>query len=324
MQRRRLPGTDLDLSVVGLGCWAMGGLWWGDDVRDEDSIAAVRAALDAGVNWFDTAPLYGHGHADEVLVRALGEHRKELLIATKVGVRWDGEGKHARSDLSPAHLRSDTEASLRRLGLERIGLTQVHWPCELGTPLEDSLGELMRLREEGKIAHFGLCNYGSAELEAARALAPIASLQTPYSMVRREPESGLLRTCAAPGGHPEHTGEIGVLAYETLCRGLLSGRFRSIPRFPKSDLRARDDRFKGGICLRILAFVRKLEKVAARVGVPVSTLAVGWVCSRPGVTSAIVGAKRPEQVRENVLAARLLGHTKLWGVVQKVVASYTG
>jgi methylglyoxal reductase len=324
MQRRRLPGTDLDLSVVGLGCWAMGGLWWGDDVRDEDSVAAVHAALDEGVNWFDTAPLYGHGHADEVLVRALGERRREVLIATKVGVRWSGEGRHAQSDLRPAYLREDTEASLRRLGLERVGLMQVHWPCELGTPLDDSLGELHRLKEEGKIAHFGLCNYSPAELQRARELAPIASFQTPYSMVRRELESGLLQMCREPGGHPDHTAELGVLAYEPLCRGLLSGRFRGITNFPKSDLRARDDRFKGQRCLGILTMVRTLEKIARRVGVPVAALAVGWVCSRPGVTSAIVGAKRPEQLRENAMAAKLLKHEKLWRVVHKVVSGYTG
>ena len=122
MKYRLIPNTDLNLSVVGFGCWAAGGKWWGKDIRDEDSKAAISAAVDVGINWFDTAPLYGHGHADKVLVDALGPKRHDLVIATKVGVRWDGKGQHAQSDLSPAHIRTDTESSLKRLKLDSIPL----------------------------------------------------------------------------------------------------------------------------------------------------------------------------------------------------------
>src|SRR3954470_5650107 len=122
MKTRLVPGTDLKLSVVGFGCWAIGGRWWGDDINDEVAIAAIHKALDLGINWFDTAPLYGHGHADEILAKALGARLRDVIVATKVGVRWDGGGRHAQSDLRPEHLRSDPEASLRRLGVERIDL----------------------------------------------------------------------------------------------------------------------------------------------------------------------------------------------------------
>jgi len=315
MKYRRLPGTDLELSVVGFGCWAIGGLWWGDDVEDEASKRAVRAALDVGINWFDTAPLYGHGRADRVLVEALGDRVGEAVIATKVGVRIDGE--HAQSDLSPAHVRADALASLKRLGVERIDLLQVHWPCERGTPLEDTLGALVRLVEGGYVRHFGLCNYGPEALARARALAPVACLQTPLSLLRREYEGGLQAIC---DGEPP----LGALAYEPLCRGLLSGRFARPPSFPDTDLRARDPRFAGARFRHARRLVDDLERAAARLGVPTAALAIGWAASRPGVTAAIAGAKRPEQVRQNAQAARLVGRPRVWRVIDAIAAAHGG
>ena len=158
---RIFPGTELNVSVVGMGCWAIGGKWWGDDVNDDNSIACVRAAVESGVNFFDTAPLYGHGHADEILVRALGSKRHDVVIATKVGIRFQGTTGHAQSDLSKKHIREDTEVSLKRLKLDSIPLMQIHWPCELGTPLEESMEALLELQMEGKIQHIGVCNYNA-------------------------------------------------------------------------------------------------------------------------------------------------------------------
>lgn len=326
MHTRQLPGTDLDLSVVGFGCWAMGGLWWGDDVSDTDSEAAVHRALDLGVNWFDTAPLYGHGHADEVLVRALGDRKREVVIATKVGVRWDGEGMHARSDLTAGHIRSDVEASLKRLGLERIDLLQIHWPCQLDTPLEETMEALEQLRREGKVRYFGLCNYPADDLKRAASLAHVDSLQTPYSMLRREYESELLGACAQlPAGPGEHgTRQLGVLAYEPLCRGLLTGKFSATARFPESDLRGRDDRFQGSRFLKALTIVSRLQLLSKRLGTPVGPLAIAWVLRQPGLTSAIVGAKRPAQVEENAAAAALLDRDLPWDEIDRIVSSYRG
>ena len=333
MEQRVLPGTDLSLSVLGFGCWAMGGLWWGDDVRDEDSTAAVDAALDAGVNWFDTAPLYGHGHADYVLVRALGPRLRDVIIATKVGVRWDGEGAHARSDLTAEHVQADVEASLRRLGLERLDLVQIHWPCESDTPLDETLGALQRLQAAGKVRWFGVCNYNADGLRQLRSIAPLASLQTPYSMLRREAEAELLPLALQWGAdvpadqaNRGHTlaPTLGVLAYEPLCRGLLTGKFSATARFPESDLRARDDRFVGTRFLRALTVVSRLQLLAKRVGVPVSALALAWVVRQPGVTAAIAGAKRPAQVQDNVRLMDVLHRDELWPEIDRIVASFHG
>jgi aryl-alcohol dehydrogenase-like predicted oxidoreductase len=302
MKYRKVPGTELNLSVVGFGCWAIGGRWWGDDIRDDVSIRAVHKALDLGINWFDTAPLYGYGHADEVLVKALGPRLKEAIIATKVGVRWDNAQQHAQSDLHAAYIRQDTEASLKRLGVERIDLLQVHWPCEFETPIEETIEALTALQQEGKIRHFGLCNYPPELLARAATLGPLATLQTPYSLVRREFEHGLHEVSRGDG--PEW--RLGVLAYEPLARGLLTGKFKGIPTFPDTDLRARDDRFKGQQFIKTTSFVHMLEAAARKVGVPAAALAIGWVCSRPGITAAIAGAKTPEQVTENVRAASMV------------------
>ena len=300
---------------MGFGCWTIGGQWWGT-VRDDESVAAVREAVERGVTWFDTAPLYGNGHADEVLVRALGPKLADVTVATKVGVRIDGE--HAESDLTPSHVTADTEASLVRLGVERIDLLQVHWPCERGTPLEDTLGALVRLQEQGKVRHFGLCNYSAETLKRARALAPLVSLQTPYSLLRREFEQGLRQVAGA--GEPP----LGVLAYEPLCRGLLTGKFKTPPAFPETDLRARDERFQGARFRHARALVDDLEKVAAKLGVTPAALAIGWVASRPGVTAAIAGARSPEQVRQNVRAAALIDRAKVWRVVGGIAAIHGG
>lgn len=325
MQQRVLPGTDLSMSVLGLGCWAMGGLWWGDDVRDADSAAAVHAALDAGINWFDTAPLYGHGHADEVLVKALGPRLREVIIATKVGVRWDGEGAHARSDLTAAHIEADVDASLRRLGLERLDLLQIHWPCEADTPLDETLGALQRLQQVGKVRWFGVCNYSADGLRDIRQLAPIGSLQTPYSMLRREAEAELLPLVSRWGEQGQALApSLGVLAYEPLCRGLLTGKFSATARFSDSDLRARDDRFVGNRFLRALTVVSRLQLLAKRVGVPVSALALGWVVRQPGVTAAIAGAKRPAQVVDNARLVEVQHREDLWPEVDRIVASFRG
>ncbi len=316
MQRRRLPGTDLELSLVGLGCWPFGGKYWGDDWSDADSVATIERAVELGINWFDTAPLYGDGKADELLVETLGARRHGVVIVTKVGARTDPEAGHAVSDLSPENVRRDCEASLRRLGLERLPLLQAHWPCQSETPLEATLEALETLRGEGKIGAVGLCNYDAPTLKRAVELAPIVSLQTPYSMVRREFEAELVGVCAADPGSPR----VGVLAYETLCRGLLTGKFgEAPPEFPDSDLRTVDDRFRGRPYRTVYRLNRALAVVARRASVPHAALGPGWVLSRPGVTAVIVGAKRPDQIEETSRAAELAGRAQLWKALQRYI-----
>jgi len=318
VQRRLLPGTDLQLSLIGMGCWAIGGKWWGDDVDDAQSTEAIHAALDHGINWFDTAPLYGHGHADTVLASALKRRHDSAIIATKVGVRWQEGSDHAESDCSAAFLIEDTEASLTRLGIDCIDLLQVHWPCERSTPIAETLDALEELRTAGKIRWYGLCNYEAAEVEQARDRPGMAVLQTPYSLLRRELEGPLMQACI--GGE----NKVGILAYEPLCRGLLTGKFKSPPHFPDSDMRAWDDRFQGPRFQHAVRLVTDLERAGARIGTSTAAVSIGWVLAQPGITSAIVGAKRAEQVIENAQAAALLGRDRLWSVVDRIAAIHGG
>lgn len=312
MLKRTLPGTDLALSVVGFGAWAIGGDYWGDDVSDARSIDAIHAALDHGINWFDTAPLYGHGHSEVVLARAL--QGRNAIIATKVGVMQ--VGVHAQSVLTPENLRRDLDASLKRLGTDCIDLLQVHWPCERDTPLDVSYGELGRLREEGKYRHLGVCNYNPDDLARIHEITPIVSVQTGYSLLRREYETGMSDAVQALN--------IGALAYEPLGRGLLTGKFTTPPLFPKTDLRQRDPRFQGARFFHAQRLTSDLSRIARKVGAPTSALAIGWVANRPGITSVIAGAKGPEQVAENAKAAALLSRSNLWKVVDKVAALHGG
>ncbi len=318
MLMRKIPGTDLELSAVGFGCWAIGGKWWGDDVTDEDSVDAVHAALDVGINWFDTAPLYGYGHADEVLKKALGKRIKDVVLATKCGVRWDSDGDHAQSDCRPEHVRWDVEQSLARFGVERLDLVQIHWPCEVNTPFEATLGELHTLQDEGKIGHIGVCNYSAAALDRICELSDrIVSLQCGYSMIRREHEASTRKVTRRR--------RLGVIAYEPLGRGILSGKYTALELdFPLSDLRRRDARFHGNQYLRIRSLVNDLAIVAKRARTTPAALAIAWVIQQQGITAAVFGAKRAEQVRQNVDAVRLVGHQKLWDFMKNVVNSYRG
>jgi aryl-alcohol dehydrogenase-like predicted oxidoreductase len=312
------PVAGLPLSAVGFGAWTISRTWWGDDHDDARAVRTIHAALDQGINWVDTAPLYGQGHGDRLVREAL-KGRPEVMVATKVGVIWEGTASgHAESRLDRATIQADCEASLERLGRDRIDLLQVHWPCQHSTPLAETVSALDALVEQGKVRAWGVCNYSAPGLAALREHGRPASLQTPLSLVRREAEGGLL-AAAAEGPDP-----VAVLAYETLCRGLLSGRFRSLPHFPETDQRARDERFQGRRFAHARALLDDLERVSKRIGIPLPTLAVGWVLSRKGVRAAIVGARTPEQVVATARAARLSPTAKVWTVVDRIAALHGG
>ncbi|MCB9704094.1 MAG: aldo/keto reductase [Myxococcales bacterium] len=322
MRYRTLPGTDLQLAALTLGCWAIGGEWWGDDADDEAARALIDLAWERGIQSFDTAPLYGRGHADALLADALGPRRHEATIVTKVGVRWDTPGGHPRSDLSPAHVIADAEASLRRLGVDVIPLLLTHWPCEAKTPIEATLAALEGLREAGKVRAYGLCNAGPELVDRALAAAPIAALQTPYSMIRRDFEGALRDRCGAIDGEGRWRQRLGVLAYEPLARGLLSGKFEGAPpRFPESDLRARDPRFAEPIWSRLQPLCEALRRVGAAIGAPPAALALAWVLRQPGVSVALVGAKRPAQLAESLRALDLLERQRPFDALAPFVAA---
>ena len=296
MERRRLGGSDLELSVIGLGTWVFGGRWGGTE--DEDSLAACHAAIDAGVNWIDTADIYGQGRAERVVGQVVRDRPGEVLVATKGGVAWsfeDGALKIWR-EASGAYLRMSLERSLQALGLERVDLYQVHWPVP-GVPAEDTMGTLLDLQREGKIRWFGVSNYHRADLEAAGAVTPFASYQPGYHVMRRQIEDAELPWCAEHG--------VGVIAYGPLSHGLLTGKMNADTTFPGNDWRAASEFFADGHLGERVQVVRELQRIADASGRPggAAELGVMWVLRRPEVTSAIVGARNAEQARANAALA---------------------
>lgn len=293
MDHRRIGS--LSVSEVGLGCNN-----FGRRLDAADSAAVVNAALDAGVDFFDTADIYGQGKSEEFLGRALGARRDEVVIATKFGGVMEGRGKGA----SPAYIRQAIEASLRRLGTERIDLYQQHYP-DPDVPVEDTLGALGELVEAGKVREVGCSNFSVGQLREAAAVrgnaARFASVQNEYSLLHREPEEGVLDECERQG--------LAFLPYFPLMSGLLTGKYRRGQPVPDGSRITREGRFADLLSDQNLAIVEELIRFAEARGRTILELAVSWLLGRPAVASVIAGATSPEQVVANVDAAgwRLTG-----------------
>ncbi|MEO8634747.1 MAG: aldo/keto reductase [Gemmatimonadales bacterium] len=294
---RPLGTTGLEITTVGFGAWAAGGGGWSygwGPQDDADSLAAMRRALELGVNWIDTAAVYGHGHSEEVvgaLLRELGAARRPYVF-TKCGLIWDPANRQAAEELSlrPASIRRECEASLRRLGVERIDLYQFHWPDQTGTPVEDSWGEMRRLVEEGKVRFGAVSNFDVALLERCEPLMHVASLQPPFSLLRRDAGADLLPWCAHHG--------TGVIGYSPMVNGLLTESFsrERVERMASDDWRTRGGEFQEPNLTRNLAFRDALRPIAARHAATVSAVAIAWTLAWPGMTGAIVGARSAAQV----------------------------
>ena len=296
MQRRRLGHTDIEVSPLALGTWAMGSVpeSWGI-VDDNESIAAINTAIDAGINLLDTAPIYGHGHAETILGRAVHSRRDQVLIATKCGIIRSPNAKSPpQRRLTKESIVAECEASLRRLATEYIDLYQCHWP-DPDTPVRETFEAMETLRSQGKIRAIGLSNYSCEQILAVREYTKPASLQPPLSLLNRRAGDELIPFCR------EHN--IGVIVYSPLAKGLLTGKFTADSQL--SGVRAEDPDFLGDRFRRNLEFVEKLRAIAARHGKTPAQLALAWVIQQEGVTSAIVGAKRPSQVTENLGGADL-------------------
>lgn len=306
LPKRRLGLTDMQITRVGFGAWAIGGpdwaVGWGTQ-DDGDSIAAIRHAIDRGINWIDTAAVYGLGHSEEVVRRALAElpANDRPYVFTKCGLVWNENDRKAAPQQvgAPASIRREVEASLKRLGVERIDLYQMHWPAEDGTPLQDYWQTLLDLKAEGKVRAIGLSNHGAVQLDAAELLGHVDTLQPPFSAIRRGVAAAELPWCNA-----HHTG---VIVYSPMQSGLLSGRFTlaRAQALPKDDWRSRNAEYLGRKLASNLKLADAFQSIADRYHTTVAASAVAWTLAWPGVTAAIVGARSPSQVDGWIDAARI-------------------
>ena len=299
MKTKRLGNSDLSVTPVGFGAWAIGGSgWefgWGEQ-DDKASVAAIHRALELGVNWIDTAAVYGMGHSEEVVALALRTWPgPRPYVFTKRGLHWDEQG-YVHRNLKVESIRRECEDSLHRLDVDVIDLYQIHWPTD---DLEEGWTAMAQLQKEGKVRWIGVSNFHVEEMRRAQPIAPITSLQPPYSLVRREVEQTTLPYCRSEG--------LGVIVYSPMASGLLTGAMtrERAASLPASDWRSRDVEFHEPRLSKNLALVERLREVGQRHGRPPGQVAIAWALRNPVVTGAIVGARSARQVEGNVGAADL-------------------
>jgi len=291
METRQLGVSELRITPVGLGTWAIGGggwqFGWGAQ-DDEESIATIHRALDMGINWIDTAAVYGLGRSEEVVGRALAGLRERPYIFTKCSMIWDEQRKVGHS-LAKASVKREAEDSLRRLGVETIDLYQIHWPNP-DAQIEEGWTALAELQREGKVRALGVSNFSVAQMRRVMPIAPITSLQPPYSLLDRSIEDEILPFCAR--------NHIGVIAYSPMASGLLSGKMTRarVAALPQDDWRRNNEWFIEPQLSRNLYLVETLRDIGARHGRTAGEVAIAWTLRRPEVTGAIVGARQPEQL----------------------------
>jgi aryl-alcohol dehydrogenase-like predicted oxidoreductase len=298
MKYIKIDGLDIDPSCLGLGGWQIGGHGWGM-TSEAELIKTIRKALDSGINFFDTAPIYGLGRSEELLAETLGKERDRVVIATKCGLRWqkDGDGFRKFVDNSPENITKELDSCLRRLKTGHIDLYQIHWP-DPGTPVEETMAALERLKKDGKIRCIGCCNFSSAQLSEALTYGDIATIQVPYNLVDRDVEAELLPFCR------KHS--IKVIAYGPLAKGFLSGKYDAGVRFGSDDNRSRDKYFLEGPMKKNMGVLMRCRAVADAKGMTMAQVALRWVLENPAVAIAIFGAKAPAQVEDNAIAADLV------------------
>jgi aryl-alcohol dehydrogenase-like predicted oxidoreductase len=304
--RRRLGRTDMEITHVGFGAWAIGGPGWigGWGAQDDAaSIAAIRHAVERGINWIDTAAIYGLGHSEEIVRTALADisASERPYVFTKCGLVWDEADREAFPKMvgAPASIRKEVEDSLRRLGVERLDLYQMHWPAKDGSAVEDYWATLLDLKAQGKVRAVGLSNHNVEQLEAAERLGHVDTLQPPFSAIRREFAGNELPWCVAH--------DTGVIVYSPMQAGLLTGAFSQdrAAKLPADDWRSRDAEFTGDKLKRNLKLAETLRAVAERHGTTAAAVAAAWTLAWPGVTGAIVGARSPQQIDGWIDAASL-------------------
>lgn len=297
---RKLGNSDLEITPIGVGAWAIGGggwqFSWGNQ-DDKDSVAAIRAAVDAGINWIDTAAVYGLGHSEEVVAEAIRGISKKPYIFTKCERRWDNDRKIFPS-LKADSIRKECEDSLRRLKLDAIDLYQVHWP-EPDADIEEGWTEMARLKEVGKVRWIGVSNFSAEQMKRAQKIAPITSLQPPYSLLVRKAEPEILPFA--------RQNNIGVIVYSPMRAGLLSGKMtlERVKSLPPEDWRSRDKDFQEPQLSKNLELAELLRKIGHRHGHSAGEVAIAWTLHNPAVTAAIVGLRRADQVQGTIGALTL-------------------
>jgi aryl-alcohol dehydrogenase-like predicted oxidoreductase len=307
MQTRRLGISDLSITTVGFGAWAIGGggweFAWGQQ-EDADSVAAIKRALELGVNWIDTAAVYGTGHSEEIVAKALKELKgAPPYIFTKCALIWDAQRK-VRGEYSADSIRRECEGSLRRLQVEQIDLYQMHWPpSDNGHGLEEAWQTMAALQKEGKVRWIGVSNFDVEQLKRAQKIAPVTSLQPPYSLIRRQIEAELLPYCEKQG--------IGVISYSPMASGLLTGAMtrERAAALPADDFRSRSPEFREPRLSKNIELVERLRQVGQRHDRSPGEVAIAWTLRHPAITGVIVGARNAEQV-EGVMRAAELKLTK--------------
>ncbi len=294
MKTRQLGYSDLSITPVGIGTWAIGGAkwdWgWGKQ-DDQDSIAAIRQGIDNGMNWIDTAPVYGLGHAEEVVAKAVENYPKKVLIFTKCANLWEEGQTNVHRVLKASSIIEKVDDSLRRLNIEVIDLLQIHWPNE---DLEEGWGALATLVKMGKIRYAGVCNCNLEQLERIQPIHPVVSLQNPYNLFERSIENHILNYCAQ--------NQIGILAYSPLANGLLTGKYNreTITMFDKNDWRRNSAQFNEPHLSPNLQFLKELSSIAERLNLSLPQLAISWVLQHAQVTAAIVGVRKPQHATDAV------------------------
>jgi aryl-alcohol dehydrogenase-like predicted oxidoreductase len=291
MQKRRLGASDLEITPIGIGAWAMGGggwqfAWGAQD--DDESVDAIHAALDQGINWIDTAAIYGLGHSEEVVARALAGRSQKPLVFTKCGIVWNEKRENQRT-IEPESIRREVERSLSRLKVDVIDLYQIHWP-EPDHLVEAAWTMMAQLRQEGKVRHIGVSNFNVDQMRRAQAIAPITSLQPPYSIISPDIETEILPYAQA--------NKIGVIIYSPMKSGLLTGAMtrERIAAMPEDDFRQRTPNFKEPLLSRNLELAELLGSIGKRHGRTAGEVAIAWTLRHPAVTGAIVGMRSAKQV----------------------------
>jgi aryl-alcohol dehydrogenase-like predicted oxidoreductase len=316
MQTRPFGKTGMQITPIGLGAWAIGGgQWefgWGPQ-NDQESIDTIKRALDLGINWIDTAAVYGLGHSEEIVGKAI-KGRERPYIFTKCSMRWDSN-REIRRSLKASSIREEVEESLHRLDIDVIDLYQIHWPMP-EAELEEGWSTLVDLKREGKVRHIGMCNANIEQLQRLAKIAPVETLQPPYSLIHPDVERDILPYCRELN--------IGVIAYSPMASGLLTGSmsYERIQNLPEDDWRRRDLEFQEPRLSRNLALAKLLGDIGYLHSVSAGVVAIAWVLKNPAVSGAIVGSRRPAQIEEMIMGAEFRLKDSELAEIEKFLADY--